>query len=398
MVKREIYLKKIKPFVGKRIIKVIVGQRRVGKSYLLKLISDEIKKKYPNSNFIFINKELYSFDEIKDYRDLIDYVEQNKVDGKKNFLFIDEVQEISQFEKSLRDLILRESFDIYVSGSNSTLLSGELATLLAGRYIKIPVHSLSYREFLKFHGFKRLRGSLNKYLKYGGMPYLKNLKLDDEVVFDYLSNIYDSIVLKDVVKRYGVRNVNFLNTLVKFLSDNIGNLFSAKRIADFLKSQRVNISVNTIMNYLTFLENAFFIYTARRVDLSGKKVFEINQKFYFEDVGIRNSLVGFKAKHINGIIENVIFKHLLISGYRVFIGEIYKNEIDFVAEKRDERIYVQSCYLLSDKKVWEREFGNLLKIKDNFRKIVVSMDETPFEGYMGIEYMKLEDFLYEFSG
>ncbi len=396
VIRREKYIQQIKPFIGKDIIKVITGQRRVGKSYFLLMVSEEIRKKYPDANFIFINKELHEFENIRTYTDLLQFVKSKSKKDTTNFLFIDEVQEIENFEKALRELILRENFDVYVTGSNSRILSGDLATLLSGRYIEIKIFSLTYPEFLKFHNIDPGRESLNLYLKYGGMPYLKNLELSDEVVFDYLKSIYNSIILRDVVERRNIRNVHFLNTLVNYVGDNIGNPLSAKKISDFLNSQRIKMSVVSIMNYLKFLEDAYFIHRVKRLDLHGKKIFEINDKFYFEDVGIRNALLGFGIENIGGIIENIVFKHLLSEGYRVFVGKIGDREIDFVAEKGGERVYIQVCYMLSDERVWKREFGNLLQIKDNYRKVVVSLDPIQFDSYKGIQHRRLEEFLMEF--
>jgi len=271
-IKRKRYLDKIKPFIDKDIIKVIVGQRRVGKSYLLFQIMDAIKKRRKHSNIIYINKELNKFDKLKNYQDLLVYVKEHSKKSAKNYIFIDEIQDIDGFEKALRSLKSSEKYDIYCTGSNSNLLSGELATYLSGRYIEIQVFGLSYREFLIFHKLENKQESLLKYIKYGGLPYLMHLELDDLVVYDYLKNVYNTILYKDIVSRYKIRNPAFLENLVEYLAKNTGSIVSAKKISDFLKSQKINISPNIVLNYLSFLSNAFFIFKTVRSDIQGKKI------------------------------------------------------------------------------------------------------------------------------
>ncbi|MEA2113285.1 MAG: ATP-binding protein, partial [Patescibacteria group bacterium] len=263
-IKRKYYLEKIAPFMDKGIIKVIVGQRRVGKSYLLFQLMDVIKKNHKNANIIYINKELNEFDEIKNHKDLIDFVKRNTQARRKNYVFIDEIQDINQFEKALRDLNARDKYDIYCTGSNANLLSGELATYLSGRYIELKVFGLSYLEFLLFHKLKNNKESFLKYIKYGGLPYLMHLELDDSIVYDYLKNVYNTILFKDVVNRHKIRNTAFLERLVEYLVDNTGSLVSAKKISDFLKSQKTDISPNIVLDYLSFLTQAFFFFKLPR--------------------------------------------------------------------------------------------------------------------------------------
>lgn len=393
-IKREQYLSRIKPFIGKEMIKVIMGQRRVGKSYLLFQIMDIVKRsKAKNSHIIYINKELSEFEAIKDYRDLLKYIARKSKSGKKSFVFIDEIQEIEQFEKALRNLQAKGECDVYCTGSNAELLSGELATCLSGRYIEIKVFGLSYAEFLQFHKLDDSEDSFFKYIKYGGLPYLINLKLEDDVVYEYLRAIYETILLKDIVTRYGARNVNFLERLVEFLSDNIGSLVSSKRISDFLKSQKINISPNVVLNYLSFLTSAFLIFKVPRADVRGKKIFEIGEKYYFEDIGIRHAIIGYRHTDINKILENIVFLRLKMSGYKVNVGKLENREIDFVCEKSGERVYVQVAYLLKNKSTHSREFGNLLAINDNYPKIVVSMDKTAGGQFKGIKHINIRNFL-----
>ncbi len=390
---RNKYLEKIRPYYGKNIIKVLTGQRRCGKSYLMLLIKKELQKSDPSSNIIYINKEKLAFDHIRDYKDLYEYVIQNTLADRHNILMIDEIQEIDSFEKTIRDLNEEDTYDVFCTGSNATLLSGELATHLAGRYIEINVYSLSYTEFLLFHKLEASMESLKKYLQFGGMPYLINFNFETEVVFGYLKTLHESVVLKDVVSPNNLRDINLLERLLLFLADNTGSLTTASNISAYLKSQRISMSINTVMNYLKALENAFIIHRVSRYDIIGKKRFEVNDKYYFEDIGIRNAIVGFQQQDIGKILENVVYKHLRIKGYTVYVGK-YKNlEIDFVAQKTGETLYVQVAYLLPSWETIEREFGNLLKIPDNHRKIVVSMDEFAQGGMDGIEHQHVLDFL-----
>lgn len=393
-IKRDLYLSRIKPHIGKDVIKVIVGQRRVGKSYLLFQIMDEIiRKGAQKDDIIYINKELFEFEKIKNYRDLLAFVAKAKKGHRKTYLFIDEIQDIEQFEKALRHLNAVGRYDIYCTGSNANLLSGELATHLSGRYVEIEIFSLSYSEFLVFHKLENSKDSLLKYIKYGGLPYLINLELNDDIVYDYLKNIYNTILLKDVVSRYQIRNVAFLERLVEYLSENVGSLVSAKKISDFLKSQRIKISPNVVLNYLSFMASAFFIFKTSRSDIQGKKIFEIGEKYYFEDLGLRHSILPYKQADINKILENLVFMELKTAGYKVFVGQLGKAEVDFVGEKNGERIYVQVAYLIGNGKTREREFGNLLAIHDNYPKLVVSMDEMAGGQYKGIEHLHISDFL-----
>jgi len=390
---RHRYLERIQPFIGKDLIKVITGQRRVGKSYLLFQIMDSIREKQPKTTFVYINKELDEFSQITDYKELLDYVKTIPRAGEKIVLVIDEIQDIQEFEKALRSLLAEGGYDIYCSGSNAALLSGELASYLSGRYIEFQIHGLSFNEFIQFHKLTKSEETLMKYIKYGGLPYLVNLELDDNIVYEYLKNIHNSIVLKDVVARYQIRNVFLLENLLLFLADNLGSLLSAKRISDFLKSQRIDVLPKIILNYLHFLTNAFYIYKVPRMSVSGRKIFEINDKYYFEDLGLRHTLRQFVGKDINKVLENLVFKHLLYCQYKIYIGQMGDNEIDFVAEKNDKTIYVQVAYMLTEPKTYDREFGNLLTIPDNFPKYVVSMDKFAGEQYKGIQHLHIVDFL-----
>jgi len=393
VIHREAYLHKIKPYINKELIKVFIGQRRVGKSYIMKMISEYIQTQKLDANIIFIDKEQYEFDSIIDYHSLISYVENNINASVNNYLFIDEIQEIKGFEKALRHFQNKGIADIYCTGSNADMLSGELASLLSGRYISINIHSLSYIEFLQFHLLEDSDDNLYKYLKWGGLPYLKNLDKNDEVIFDYLSNILSTIVYKDILYRYKIRNVEFFDRLILYISANTGNLITAKKISDYLKSQKVSISSKVILTYLQYLQNAFLIYKLNRVDVNSKKVFEINDKYFFEDCGLRNALLGLGSFSIPDTLENVVFSHLKQLGYKVSVGVLKNLEIDFVAQKGIDTVYIQVAYIITDDKVKEREFGNLALIKDNFPKYVISLDPVIIASYKGIKHLHLREFL-----
>jgi uncharacterized protein len=390
---RNRYIERAGPFIGKQLIKVITGQRRVGKSYFMLQLMDEVKAYRPGCNIIYIDKEKAAFDFIQNFKDLLDYIKNSKKEGL-NAVFIDEIQDIDQFERALRDLYSDPEYDLYCTGSNAKMLSGELSTLLSGRYIEIEIHALSYPEFLIFHAMEDTDESLARYLEIGGLPNLIHLDLVDHVVKDYLSSIHTTILYKDVLKRHPIRNITFLENLVQYLAGNIGNIFSAKKISDYLKSQQVNIAPNTVLDYLGYLCNAYIIHKVPRAEVVGKKIFEVGEKYYFEDLGIRNRISGYNPADIGGIIENAVYAHLRYLGYQVHVGVLGKKEIDFIAERENERIYIQACYLLHSEATIQREFGNLLNIKDNYPKFVVSMDQ--FSGgnsYKGIQHKHLRDFL-----
>lgn len=396
LIKRPSYTERIAPFINKNIIKVLTGQRRVGKSCILRQIQDHIMQTQPKSNTICINKELEEYSFIRTHDDLSQYVKDHLKEGKANYLFIDEVQDIQGFENTLRSLQAQDACDIFITGSNATMLSSELSTYLSGRYIEFHVHSLTYQEFLEFHKVDASTQSLRNYLTFGGLPYLSNLPLEQEIVFEYLRNVYSTIILKDVVKREGIRNVDFLETLAIYTADNVGNLFSANNISRYLKSQHVNISALQVINYLKALQNAYLINKVRRIDVNGLHTFEIGDKYYFEDLGLRNCNFGFSMqKDIHKLMENAIFLHLAQQHYEVFTGQqTGGKEIDFVGRKGDEVIYVQSAYLLADEKTREREFGNLQAIRNNYPKYVVSLDEwTSGSSVDGIKHMHLGEFL-----
>lgn len=393
VIPRQKYLKRIEPFIGKNLIKVFTGQRRVGKSYLLFQLMEEVKKRDSEAKILYINKEDLAFAHIRNADDLNGYVLQNKSADGKTYVFIDEIQDIENFEAALRSLLLDKNLDLYCTGSNANLLSSDIAGHLSGRYIKIPVYSLSYSEFLQFHQLEDSDDVLEKYLKFGGLPYLIHLSLEDPIVFEYLENVYSTILFRDVINRFSVRNTAFLEQLVLFLASNTGSLFSAKKISDFLKSQKINIAPNQVQTYIQHLTNAFLIHRVNRYDITGKRLFEIGEKYYFENLGIRNALWGYRPEDRGKILENVVYNHLLTENYKVQVGIIADNEIDFIAEKNGEKTYIQVALTLNEEKTIEREFGNLLKIKDNYPKLLITMDRFSGNTFEGVKVTDLRTFL-----
>ena len=393
--KRKGYIDRIKPFMQKSVVKVLTGQRRVGKSFFLYQLIEEILGEEPDANIIYINLEDFAFSSLQTAEDLHSYIISHSKEKVKNYIFIDEIQDIPGFEKVIRSLLLNEDNDIYITGSNAKMLSGELATYLSGRYIEFKIYSLSYSEFLEFHGLTESETSYELYSRYGGLPYLLNLPLEDETVNEYLKSVYSTIVFRDVVSRYKLRNTLFLEKLIQFLSENIGNLFSAKNISDYLKSQHTTISVNQIQSYTEYLNNAFLIHRVERYDLIGKRVFEIGEKYYFENMGIRNIVIGYRITDKAKILENLVYNHLLYKGYDIKVGYYGDKEIDFVGEKNGEKLYIQVALKIDSDKTAEREFGNLLKIQDNYPKIVVTEDTFSGNSYEGIRHCSIRQFLME---
>ena len=394
---RKIYTKKIDPYIDKNLIKVIVGQRRTGKSYFLLQIIDLIKKRFKDANIVFINKEDLEFEHIQNYSSLVEYAESRYTTEKQNFLLIDEIQDIEEFERALRHFQTKEKWDIYCTGSNAELLSSELSTYLSGRYIEIKIFGLSYSEFLMFHNLSDSVESLEKYIRFGGLPYLYNLPLEKNVIYDYLKNVYSAILLKDVVARHNIRNISFLERLTLYVADNIGQIVSAKKITEFLKSQNIRFSNNIVLDYLSYLCDAYFIIKIKRTDIKGKRILEIGEKYYLEDTGLRHALTGYKQNDISQLLENIVLLHLLINDYEVTVGKLGDKEIDFVCDKLDNRIYIQVTLSLASDDVKKREYGNLLAIKNNYRKIVITADEYKADSVEGIDTFNIRDFLVNFK-
>ena len=395
MISRPNYYSKVEKFLGKGILIVLTGQRRVGKSYVMKELVQR-KQKLENVCVIYIDTEKTSFDFIQDYKDLVTYVDEQREAGKHTYICIDEIQEIEEFERGLRNYYDSPDIDIIITGSNSDTLSSDLATLLSGRYVEIFVQGLSYEEFLVFHNLEDSDEALRKYINYGGLPGLKPMGLEDpEVVRQYLQGVYNTILVKDIVSRKKVRNVPFLENLIKYVGDNIGKPLSATNIQNYMTSNKNEVSKNLILKYLKAITDAFLVQNVTRYNLHGKKLLESNDKYYFGDVGLRNYIVGGRrANDIEKIVENLVYQHLIRLGYKVTVGQMYATEIDFVGTKGDDIIYVQASYLITEESTFEREFGNLQKINDNYPKYVISM--TPFmdsSKYEGIIHIPLAEFL-----
>lgn len=394
-IRRQSYIDKIEKYLGKETIIVLVGQRRVGKSCILKMICDD-KKSDSGNNVIYIDKEKWQYDAIQTYKDLNEYIERYWVNDKHNYILIDEVQDIEEFERSVRSFRTEPNTDIIITGSNARMLSNELSTLIGGRYKEIYIQSLSYNEFLEFHNLSDNDESLSLYIQYGGMPGLAKIGLEEDDAREYQIDIYHTVLLKDVIMRNQIRNVPFLECLVRFMADNIGKLISANSIAKYMKSQGESITSSVVINYISFLCEAYILHKVNRYDIHGKRVFENNDKFYFEDNGVRNAIAGgTREGDIEKVIENIIYEHLIRLGYQVYVGQLQAGEIDFVCTKPEgQRVYVQA--IIAEQATREREFGNLRSIKDNYPKYVISM--TPLltkNDDDGITHIHLRKFLRE---
>lgn len=392
---RQSYLAKIERYLGKDTIVILTGQRRIGKSNILRLFRDKVSQ-YSASNVIFIDKEKHEFDNIKTYKDLNAYIDKFRDRNKTNYILIDEIQDIEEFEKSVRSYYEEPDIEIVVTGSNSRMLSSDLSTLIGGRYKEIHVQALSYEEFLLFYQLPDSDDTLTKYIQFGGLPGLIKMGLDEQDAREYQADVYHTVLLKDVIMRNQIRNVPFLENLVRFLADNTGKIISANSIAKYMKSQGDNVTSTVIINYIKFLCDAYLIHKVNRYDIHGKKLFESNDKFYFEDNGLRNMLSGGSREgDIEKVIENIVYNHLIRLGYEVTVGQLQTSEIDFVCTKPGgERMYVQASYIIADEATRKREFGNLKAIKDNHPKFVISM--TPFvthNDFDGIHHIGLREFL-----
>ena len=356
------------------------------------------KKADDCNNIIFIDKEKREFDNIQTYQDLNDYIGEHFLSDKHNYILIDEIQDIREFERSIRSYRTEPNTDIIITGSNARMLSNELSTLIGGRYKEIYIQSLSYNEFLEFHQLSDNDEALALYIQYGGLPGLAKIGLEEDDAREYQMDIYHTVLLKDVIMRNQIRNVPFLENLVRFLADNTGKLISANSIAKYMKSQGESITSTAIINYISFLCEAYILHKVNRYDIHGKRIFETNDKFYFEDNGIRNAIAGgTREGDIEKVIENIIYQNLIRLGYQVYVGQLQAGEIDFVCTKPGgERIYVQASYIIADDATRGREFGNLRAIKDNYPKYVISM--TPLltkNDDDGITHLHLRKFLTE---
>jgi uncharacterized protein len=398
MIKRNKYIDVIGPFIGKPLIKVISGIRRCGKSTLLYQIIDHLKEQgISEHQIIYINKELFEFDEIKDYKQLHSYIAELSASKKdKYYVFIDEIQEIDSWEKAINSLLASERYDLYITGSNARLLSSELATLLSGRYIAFKMQTLTFAEFkeiLQPKGISDNAHAFDLYLKYGGFPGIHHLELNDTVIRQYLQSIYNTVLLKDVVLKNYIRDAAMLDTITKYLIDNCGNITTATGISQYMKSQRRQVSVDTVLNYIHYSCNAMIFEQVKRYDVKSKRMLETAEKYYMGDIGFRYATQGFTPDAISGQLENIVFLELRARNYTVSIGKTGEKEIDFIAEKGPEKRYIQVCTSLSNEKVIQREYGSLEEVKDYFPKIVLSMDHGFDPSRNGIQWMNIVDFL-----
>lgn len=393
IIQRQDYIEKIKPFINKHIIKVLIGTRRCGKSTILKQIIDSLLTDgIPQENIVWINFELSDYFEITDIKKLEDYIswQIENVDGRI-YLFFDEIQVVPQWEKLINSYFAKENFDIYITGSNSKLLSGEFATYLSGRYVELNIYPFSFREYIRYYGITEdFKYHFYKYLEDGGMPSTYDYGGDDKKLV--IMDLYNSIVLKDIIQRNNVKNVDLLDRIMRFVMYNIGQPFSPNKIYKRLKQDMVNLSVNTIYNYLKFFENACLIYQVKREDLQGKKILRYDEKYYLCDLGFRQALIGNNQRDITRVIENIVYMELLRRGYEITIGKVSNLEVDFVCKKQNKPIYIQVSYLLASEETIEREFKPLKNISDNYPKYVITMDDVDMS-HEGIEHLNLVDFL-----
>ena len=399
MIVRPRYLENIKPFINKPQIKILTGIRRSGKSTVLRLLKEElfvngVKKEH----IITLNFESFAYSELAEAPQLYLFIKNEIRTQHKYYLLLDEIQEVKNWEKAVNSFLVDFEVDIYLTGSNSHLLSSELATYLAGRNVEIPVYTLSYKEFLDFrsHYFSEQENTQNLFLHYlrmGGFPVIHTLDYTEESAYKVIYDIYSSVILRDTVQRYKIRDVELLERVIKYAFDNIGNTFSGKNVADYFKSQQRKVEVNTVYNYLNALEGAFILYRVPRFDIKGKEILKTQEKFYVSDISIVYATMGNRDRMISGILENIVFLELKRRGYTVYVGKLDQTEIDFVAEKHGNKIYIQVCYKLENEQTVNREFGNLLSINDQFPKYVVTMDEFWRDSIEGVKHFYITEFL-----
>lgn len=397
LIPRPQYIEKIAGLINRGMMLILVGQRRVGKSKILELFKEWLAINRPEANVVYVNKEYSAFRDIISAEQLYDYVTARLPEGEENYLLIDEVQDIENYEVALRSLHAENRCQVIATGSNAYIFSSELGTRLSGRYIEIKIFNLSYPEFLSFHNLKDTEEALMKYLRIGGLPGLKAFSTDEKSqIDDYFEGVYNTVLVKDIVSRGNVRNVTQLENIISFVADNIGKPISVQNIVKYMTSKGDKISFETVSNYLKYLGDAYLAIPVRRFDIHGKLLLDSNSKLYFSDHGIRNYLCSDDIRgSIEKIMENVVWNHLRRQGFEVTVGILRAGEVDFVATKAGQRIYVQVAYLLASEETVKREFGNLAAINDNYPKYVVSLDPVSggFGAYLGIMHVNLRDFL-----
>jgi predicted AAA+ superfamily ATPase len=399
MIKRTLYLDKIKEFIDKPFIKVISGIRRSGKSSILLLLKDEILHRgAQEQQILLINFESFNYSEIKTGEQLYTYIKQQINHSKKSYILLDEIQEVVGWEKAVNSFMLDFDADVYITGSNSHLLSSELATFLAGRYVEFQIQTLTFRECLSFN--KELQNSTKSklekfeyFLRIGGFPVLHTSNYSIESAYKIVFDIYSSAILRDTIQRHKIRDVELLERIVKYVFDNIGNSFSAKNVADYFKSQQRKIDLNTVYNYLNALESAFIIHRIQRYDVKGKEILKTQEKYFVSDPALIYAVMGYKDRMISGILENIVLLELLSRDYNVAVGKVGTKEIDFIATKGNAKFYIQVAYMLPDENTVDREFGTLIELKDHYPKYVVTMDSIWTDTIEGVKHVHIADFL-----
>ena len=399
MIDRPVYYKKIVPFIDKPFIKVLTGVRRCGKSTMMLLIQRLLKKRgVKDEQIISINFESMAFYHLRNSHSLYTYVAEavKSIEGKA-YLFFDEVQVVDKWEEAVNSFLIDFPSDIYITGSNSQLLSSELSTLLTGRYIHIEMQGLSFQEMITFReakiGTLPLNDSLWLYIRRGGFPAIHLTDYDEKATYAIITNIYDSIVLRDVVQRHNIRDIDLLNRVMQFITDTIGSTITANRIASYFKSQQRSVDVYTIHNYLDALVSSYIISKVSRYDIRGGKLLKTQEKYYLADSGIQHAIFGYRDRHISGILENIVYNELVRRGYRVYIGKLGTLEVDFIAENTQGKMYVQVAYKIESEETLEREFAPLLAIKDSYPKFVVTIDSHYQDTIKGIRHIGLQQFL-----
>ena len=400
MIERDFYITQLENFIDKPFVKIITGIRRSGKSTILQLFKERLLNKgVLQEQIIYVNFESFIYSDLRSAESLYQYITSLLKTSERSYLLLDEIQEVKAWEKCINSLLVDFEVDIYLTGSNSHLLSSELATYLAGRYIEIPIFTLSFEEYLQFRsGFSQIKEFNDKegfirYLRLGGFPAIHIADYTEENAYKIIYDIYSSIILRDTIQRYNIRDVELLERVVRYVFDNIGNTFSGKNVADYFKSQRRKIDINTVYNYLNALEGAYIIYRVPRYNVKGKEILKTQEKFYLSDVSLLYATMGYRDRMIAGVLENIVFLELKRRNYTVYTGKSDTREIDFIAEKPGKKLYVQVAYKLESEDTVEREFSPLLNIKDQYPKYVVTMDDFWKETVEGVQHFHIADFL-----
>ena len=397
MIQRKEFLNELIKWKNEKVIKVITGMRRAGKSTLLMQYQDYLRQSRVEENrIVSINFEELEYEELCDYRKLYDYIKDRLIEGKTTYIFLDEIQKVKDFEKVIDSIYVKSDTDIYITGSNAKLLSGELATYLGGRYVEFVIYPFSFGEYLESRKQSEDDISISEefkaYIDFGGMPFLINLNEDREASMQYLRDVYNSVILKDVVKRNNIRDVELLERIITFVMANVGHTFSARSVSNYLKSENRKVAAETVLNYIKACQDAYLFYRFNREDLAGKKILTINEKYYIADHGLREAVYGSNTRDMDQLLENIVCMELLCRGCNVTIGKAGEKEIDFIAEKEGDKLYIQVAYLLPTEDTIKREFGVYESIKDNYPKYVLSMDEFDMSRN-GIKHFNVRDFL-----